>query len=288
MHDPWIERLSEYVDEELSRSDRDALEQHLQGCPECSSAVEELTAVRERARNLPQASVPAELWSRIESSISARRLRPVPEQPLGPEGTREPGSGRTGGSFWGGRFSFSLPELVTACLAVAVLSGGGVFALTKLSGRAPGIGPTVAQAPPSGAAQEGATQTRQPSLQEPAPITTEEPRSLAASNATVPATTGGEAVNASRTEATPHEEAIAELRKALAKERDRLDPATVRALESNLAIIDLAIDQAKRALAADPANTYVKEHLAETMRRKVELLQRATQLASSTNSEGTR
>jgi hypothetical protein len=87
---------------------------------------------------------------------------------------------------------------------------------------------------------------------------------------------------------SPHEEAIAELRKALARERDRLDPATIRTLESNLAIIDLAIDQAKRALAADPANTYVKEHLADTMRRKVELLQRATMLASASSAEGSR
>src|SRR5882672_7451792 len=288
MHDPWIERLSEYVDEELSRSDREALEQHLLSCPECPSAVEDLTAVRERARNLPEAAVPAELWSRIESSIAAGRLRSVPSQGPGPERDRESRSGRTGGSSWGGRFSFSLPELVAASLAVAVLSGAGMFALMKLPGRAPAIGPTVAQAPPSGAAQEGATQAESPSRRETAPITNEEPRSLAASNATLPATTGPGVVNATRTETTPHEEAIAELRKALAKERDRLDPATVRALESNLAIIDLAIDQAKRALAADPANTYVKEHLAETMRRKVELLQRATLLASTTNSEGTR
>jgi prophage DNA circulation protein len=107
-----------------------------------------------------------------------------------------------------------------------------------------------------------------------------------------------EAVPAARTEAgntlaseapeTPHEEAISELRKALARERDRLDPTTIRTLEANLAIIDLAIDQAKRALAADPADSYVKEHLAETMRRRVELLQRATMLASTSSSEGSR
>ncbi|HYR51184.1 MAG TPA: zf-HC2 domain-containing protein [Candidatus Dormibacteraeota bacterium] len=276
MQDPWIERLSEYVDEELSRPDREALEQHLLRCTECSSAVEDLMAVRERARNLPEASVPAELWSRIESSIATGRLRSVPSQEARPERAKESGRERTG------RLSFSLPQLVAACLAVALLSGAGVFALMKLSGRASRIGPTVAQAPPSGAAREGATQAQAPSRQG-----AEEPRSIAASNATVPATGSG-AVNTTRTEATPHEEAIAELRKALARERDRLDPATVRALESNLAIIDLAIDQAKRALAADPANTYVKEHLAETMRRKVELLQRATLLASTANSEGTR
>jgi hypothetical protein len=87
---------------------------------------------------------------------------------------------------------------------------------------------------------------------------------------------------------TPHEEAISELRRALASNRDKLNPTTIRTLEANLAIIDLAIDQARRALAADSANTYVREHLADTMRRRVELLQRATTLASTSSLEGDR
>jgi hypothetical protein len=45
---------------------------------------------------------------------------------------------------------------------------------------------------------------------------------------------------------------------------------------------------ARRALVADSANTYVKEHLADTMRRRVELLQRATMLASTSGQEETR
>ncbi|HYQ89942.1 MAG TPA: hypothetical protein VEU09_09990, partial [Candidatus Binatia bacterium] len=119
--------------------------------------------------------------------------------------------------------------------------------------------------------------------------TEERPAELPPSIAAVPAmrTDAGTAL-ASPVSETPHEEAISELRKALSRERDRLDPATIRTLEANLAIIDLAIDQAKRALAADPADSYVKEHLAETMRRKVELLQRATMLASTSTSEGSR
>lgn len=74
---------------------------------------------------------------------------------------------------------------------------------------------------------------------------------------------------------------IAQLRRALDEGRDRLDPATVATLEQNLKIIERAIVQAKRALAADPANSYLREHLAETMQRKIDLLRRATQLASA-------
>ena len=76
---------------------------------------------------------------------------------------------------------------------------------------------------------------------------------------------------------------IEELRQILAAGRDQLDPATVRSLEESLVAIDLAIRQGRTALQADPQNPYVRDHLDETMRRKVDLLRRATQLASATD-----
>jgi hypothetical protein len=75
---------------------------------------------------------------------------------------------------------------------------------------------------------------------------------------------------------------IADLRGILASGREQLDPATVKSLEESLTIIDLAIRQAKRALEADPHNPYIRAHLNETMRRKVDFLRRATMLASAT------
>jgi anti-sigma factor RsiW len=75
--------------------------------------------------------------------------------------------------------------------------------------------------------------------------------------------------------------AVEELRRALANGRDDLDPVTVQTLEESLITIEIAILQARRALDADPRNPYVRAHLDETMRRKVELLHRATMLASA-------
>ena len=75
--------------------------------------------------------------------------------------------------------------------------------------------------------------------------------------------------------------AVEELRRALANGRDDLDPVTVQTLEESLITIEVAILQARRALEADPRNSYVRAHLDETMRRKVELLHRATMLASA-------
>jgi hypothetical protein len=78
-----------------------------------------------------------------------------------------------------------------------------------------------------------------------------------------------------------YDRAIDELRRALAEGRGELDSTTVRVLEQNLAAIEQSIDQSRRALAADPANPYLREHLQETMRHKLALLQRATLIASA-------
>ena len=55
----------------------------------------------------------------------------------------------------------------------------------------------------------------------------------------------------------------------------------MRVIEQNLATIDRAIAQAQRAVAADSANIYLNSHLAETMRRKLELLRQAAALVSA-------
>jgi hypothetical protein len=52
-----------------------------------------------------------------------------------------------------------------------------------------------------------------------------------------------------------------DLEAVLHDNRSHLRPETVRALESSLAMIDSAIAQAQRALAADPANDYVIRYI---------------------------
>lgn len=73
--------------------------------------------------------------------------------------------------------------------------------------------------------------------------------------------------------------AVSDLEMILASEK--LDSATVRILTLNLARIDSAIADAERALAADPSNAYVSRHLANTARRKVELLHLVAGLTQS-------
>jgi hypothetical protein len=84
-----------------------------------------------------------------------------------------------------------------------------------------------------------------------------------------------------RAPARGYDGAVADLERVLAEGRGRLDTTTVRVIERNLATIDSAIAQAQRALAADSASVYLNSHLAETRRRKLELLRQAAALVSS-------
>jgi anti-sigma factor RsiW len=76
--------------------------------------------------------------------------------------------------------------------------------------------------------------------------------------------------------------AIRELNESLAEHRSQLHPNTVAKVEASLHVIDLAIEEARQALAADPSNLTLHDLLAATYERKVELLRRASALLPST------
>lgn len=75
------------------------------------------------------------------------------------------------------------------------------------------------------------------------------------------------------------ESEIADLQAALEKGRGRLDPKTVAVLEKNLTLIRQATEDAKRALAADPANKDLQNYFATNVHKKLDLMRRATTMA---------
>jgi hypothetical protein len=75
--------------------------------------------------------------------------------------------------------------------------------------------------------------------------------------------------------------AIRDLEATLASRRSTLDTATIRAVNQSLAIIDRAIRQAEAALAQDPNNMYLNDHLAHALDRKLEVLRRVTSMAAA-------
>ena len=230
MSDVWTDRLSEYLDDELPPGERVALEGHLAQCAECSATLAALRRVVARARALESTGPATDLWPGIATRIGAA------------PGLRA--EGRMGARAHG-RFTFSLPQLLAAGIALKVLSGGSVWLLRPVSG--PAAAPTIAS-----------------------------------DTAATPAESGlGTRVSWQRRAAPGYDAAVADLERVLAEGRGRLDTATVRVLEQNLRVIDQAIDQARRAVAADSANAYLNSHLAETMRRKLDLLRQAASLVSA-------
>ncbi len=78
-----------------------------------------------------------------------------------------------------------------------------------------------------------------------------------------------------------YDQAVGDLERVLAEGRDQLDAKTLRVIEDNLRIIDRAIAEARSAIAADPANGYLRGQVAANMRRKLDILRQATDVIRS-------
>ncbi len=226
MNDRWTDRLSEYLDGELPENERVALEAHLSGCRQCSAVLEDLRLVVRQAQALTPLEPDVDLWPAI-----ARRIGATP--PTGSEVVDLKARRSTRR-----RWTFSLPQLAAAGIALMTLSGGAVWLLDQ-------------SAKPGALAAVDTVPSRE-----------------------TPVVTVGVKPNASQSYAA----AVADLERVLAEGRGKLDPTTIKVIEQNLAAIDRAIAEAQRALDADSANLYLNTHLAETMRRKLELLRQAAAL----------
>lgn len=75
---------------------------------------------------------------------------------------------------------------------------------------------------------------------------------------------------------------IRELDESLAQRRAQLSPETIAKVEASLRVVDQAIGEARRALAADPANRDLVDLLAASYERKLELLRQASELLPAT------
>lgn len=177
----------------------------------------------------------------------AHDLWPAIEAQLAPRGaTARPERGRVvaGPSWWGRRFELGLPQLAAAAALLVVLSAGVMWMVMR-GGALPG-----SHGVASGSGSDVIA---------------------------VPASDG---INASL-DNPRYDAAVTELEQALSEGKGKLDPRTLAVVQHNLQIIDNAIADARRAVAADPGNTWLRSHLAATMKKKVELLRSATMLASA-------
>ncbi len=245
MHDAWTDKLSDYLDDELSADERRALDAHLSTCAECARALDELKQVIEDAHALTARPPAHDLWDGI-----ADRLVSAPGS--GASHAVMPFRARPAR-----RFSFTLPQLVAASLLLAALSGGLTWMLRGRSDALRRERSTIADNSNTGVGSDVHLSPDAPVVGRPAaPVTFADAQ---------------------------YDAAVVDLEKALGKGRSRLDTSTVAIVEQNLQIIDRAIAQARQALEADPANSYLSSHLVETRRKKLDLLRRAAALTTESN-----
>lgn len=222
MTDHLGERLSAYLDGELTGEELRAAEAHVVACAECRTALDDLRHLTRRAASLDDRPPERDLWAGIAARLAAGAEPGVVSLP----------SRRR-------RFAFSVPQLAAAALALMALSSGAAVLLTHGAARAPIV---------------------------------------VATGTPLPASTAG---FASAKGIASYDAAIRDLQATLNARRSTLDTATVRAVEQSLAIIDRAIRQAEAALAQDPNNMYLNNHLAHALDRKLEVLRRVTTMATA-------
>ena len=99
-------------------------------------------------------------------------------------------------------------------------------------------------------------------------------RPMAANEALATDATGGEALRsvASGAGDVALADELETLERVLVEGRGILDEATLSLLEANLSVIERAIAESRAALAVDPGNQYVTEHLRAEMERKRDYL----------------
>ncbi len=107
----WINKLSDYLDDDMSGDERAELEAALEGDVELQRVLEELRAVRDTAASLPTHSPDSNLWPGIESRIGAEAA--VVDLASASRARR--------------RLSFTIPQLAAAAVAMLMLGSAGVW-----------------------------------------------------------------------------------------------------------------------------------------------------------------
>lgn len=74
LSDRFRDRLSDYIDGNLSPTERAEVDTHLAGCADCRELIGDLRSLRGEARRLPPVVPPDHLWRSIETRLRSREL----------------------------------------------------------------------------------------------------------------------------------------------------------------------------------------------------------------------
>lgn len=136
MTDRFTDRLSEFIDGDLSPAEEAAVQEHLQACELCRSTVAQLRLVVHEARNLEDREPAVDLWPAIRSRLGTDQVQVIPLASHREDRRQS-------------RFSFTLPQLAAAGIILMLLSGASVWLVTGGVQRPAASSPLAANAAPA-------------------------------------------------------------------------------------------------------------------------------------------
>jgi hypothetical protein len=280
----FANQLMEYLEHDVDVTTRATVEHHAGTCADCGALLADGWKLRVDAANLPALAPSRDLWSGIAARIE------TPVVPIGANASgvaAAPGTSRGGGRRMARRWLNA--GLIAASLVTAAMIGYGARDVRRELVQQPVVpandadpstvtggsddGSRLAQvpSPSSGSPESGVTPDRE--VQVPAPAA-----SLAVGN-----TARAPEVQLAVARLTAdYDREIARLRVLIDQRRSQLDPMTVSVIERNLAVIDTAIAESRRAIASDPSSRFLIEFLNQSLQDKVELMRTAALLPSRT------
>ena len=264
--------LPDYFEGDLNDEAKAAADEHAKTCKSCAAIVADINRITTDAAALTAMKPPRDLWSGIESRISAHVI------PLAQPTHR---GARTFGSAW----------MAAAAAALIVTTAGITYlATTRASVKQPTVVAVVTpkRATPIVDSNAIAPTVASPSNQTPGvalPGASTPSRNLASNNAgnrRTPVTAVAAGAFGSPQEEAAYAKEIDVLERMVNSANSGLDPATVQVVKKNLQLIDDAIAQSKAALAKDPASPLLYNQVTRAMGKKIELLRTMASLSSST------
>ena len=255
------DRLSDYLEGELSPSEQRGVEAHLASCLRCTALVRDLDAIRADASALPELSPSRDLWNGIAQRIEAPVV-PLTVPAAAPIVLVAGDRRRRMDRVWLGAIAAAL---------VAVTAGVTYMLTVATSG-----GPQqIVTAPPAVITDSSRFAP---------PASGGFPSDTAASrDSGAPAPGGQNVANVPNgSTAATYSTEIDRLRTIFTQNRNQLDPRTAAIIEANLKVIDDAIAQSRAALAQDPASRFLSDQLNNALDKKLELLKTAALLPQRT------
>ena len=279
------EQLMDYLEHDVDAATRASVEHHAATCDDCGALLADIRKLRVDAANMPELVPSRDLWSGIAARIE------TPVVPIGAGGTSDAAAEGRASSIVDRRTRrrWLNSALIAASLVGAAMIGYGARGVERDIAQNPTPtviadppivpdGPSeaqVAQGPERPAGVSGALEARG----------TPESRIVPPPAVTTPAAGTSRVVEVQVAVAKltqDYDREIARLRLLIDQRRSQLDPTTVSVIERNLAVIDTAIAESRRAIASDPSSRFLIEFLNQSLQDKVELMRTAALLPSRT------